>query len=164
MIKNVATILIILFLFAGASPVMSQQDSTEIKSEKTNPADGFRFLGKRIKEKIKLFIVAPFPKQKESVYEDLVQVRLAELKYVVEKPDPSNFEKATIRYSTTVGQWVEYINKKNLNDQKQLAVETLSSHKPILQKLMDTYDYTTAEWRFVKHDLDYLDIYISELK
>jgi len=74
-----------------------------------------------------------------------------------------NFEKATIRYSTTVGTWAEYIQKKKLNDQKQSAVETLSSHLGVVEKLMTKYDPTTAEWRFVKHDFDFLNIYISKL-
>lgn len=56
---------------------------------------------------------------KEGVYESLARRRLAELKYVVEKPDMASFEGATIRYSTTVGEWVEYIHKKGLIDQKK---------------------------------------------
>src|SRR3989338_1869818 len=159
--RKLSTALAICLALIGTTFAKAQ--ATDVQKENTNPGDGFGFIGKRIGEKFKLFIYSPFPKAKENLYEDLVKRRLAELKYVIEKPDMANFEKATIRYSTTVGTWAEYIQKKKLNDQKQSAVETLSSHLGVVEKLMTKYDPTTAEWRFVKHDFDFLNIYISKL-
>ena len=136
----------------------------KITDEKVNPSNGFAYLQKRLGEKIKLSFLSLFAGKKENFYEEMVNRRLAELKYVIEKPDMNNFEHATTRYSTTVGYWVEYIEKKKLNDQKQPAADMLLSHIPVMEQLMAKYDPTTAEWRFIKHDLDYLNIYISKMK
>lgn len=162
--KKLATILFVFLLVAGTTSIYAQQSVLEVKKERTNPDGGFSFLAKRLEEKFKLFISSPFPSRKEKVYEDLNSVRLSELKYVVEKPDMANFEKATIRYSTTVGMWVEYIAEKKLDAEKASTRETLLNHKPIIENLMTHFDTTTAEWRFLKHDLDYLQIYSDQIK
>lgn len=152
----------ILFSSFSITPILAQTTS-EIRQESTNPNSGFGFIAKRLGEKFRLFLFSPFPKQKEQAYERLSQVRLAELKYTIEGRDMANFEKATIRYSTSVGNWVEYINKKKLNGEKSQAVQTLNSQIPVVKELMDKFNPTTAEWRFVKEDLDYLQLYISQL-
>lgn len=154
----------IFLLIVGTNTVQGEQGVVEVRYEATNPSDGFGFISKRLGEKIKLFLNSPFPKKKERVYEELSTKRLAELKYVIEKADMANFEKATIRYSTTVGMWVDFINKNKLNDRRSHAAETLSNHIPVIEQLMTKYDPTTAEWRFVKEDLDYVSIYISQVK
>lgn len=138
--------------------------ATEVLYEEVNPDGGFSFLQKRLGEKIKLFFLSFSANGKAEFYKELVNRRLAELKYVIEKEDKNNFEIATIRYSTTVGEWTEHILAKNLIDKKRGAVEVMTSHLPVVEKLMTTYDGTTAEWRFVKQDFDYLNIYISKLK
>lgn len=154
--RGLATILIILSLVTATARVFAQQ--------KVNPDGGFSFLSKRLGEKFELLITSPFPVEKEKVYESLTNKRLSELKYVIEKSDMANFENATIRYATSVGEWVGYINKKQLLSEKQRAADTLTSQIPVINTLMSKYDPTTAEWRFVKHDLDYINIYISQLK
>lgn len=156
-------ILSVCLLLISTTVIQAQESVIELSKEKTNPEDGFSFLAKRLGEKFKLFIYSPLPEKKEDTLKKLATTRLAELKYIIEKGDMNNFEKSTIRYSTTVGEWVEYINKKKLTGQKQHAQGVLNSHIPVVKILIEKYNPTTAEWRFVKHDLDYLNIYISQL-
>src|SRR3989344_5399172 len=112
--KILAISLALFYLLVGATPTQAQP-GLEVRQERTNPDGGFGFLAKRISEKLKLILVSPFPRQKEKAYENLINIRLAELKYVAEKPDMANFERATIRYSSTVGMWIEYIVQKRLD-------------------------------------------------
>lgn len=154
----------LLFVGVGTSAGQEQEGVIEVNYETTNPSDGFGFIAKRLGEKLRVFLSSPFPKKKENIYEELATKRLAELKYVIEKPDMANFEKATIRYSTTVGMWADFINKNKLDSRKSHAAKTLSKHIPVIEGLMTKYDPTTAEWRFVKQDLDYLQIYIDKLQ
>lgn len=154
----------IFLLIVGTNTVQGEQGVIEVRYEATNPNDGFGFISKRLGEKLKLFLYSPLPNKKAGFYEKLTTTRLAELKYVIEKGDMANFEKATIRYSTTVGMWVDFINKNKLDNRRSHAAETLSNHIPVIEQLMTKYDPTTAEWRFVKEDLDYVSIYISQVK
>ena len=157
------TLLAILFCFVTPSIVNAQQKLLEVREEKVNPEDGLGFIAKRLGEKIKLIIYSPVSKKKEGLYKNIAEKRLAELKHVVDKSDMANFEKATTRYSTTIGDWSEYINKKNLTTQKQQAIDILNEQTPVIKTLMDKFDSNTAEWRFLKQDLDYANIYISQL-
>lgn len=132
--------------------------------EEVNPDDGFSYISKRLGEKVKLLFLSLSVNSKEEFYQRLVNRRLAELKYVIEKDKKGDFEKATIRYSSTIGEWTEFIVNKKLEEKKKPAVEVMTSHLPIVEKLMTGYDGTTAEWRFVKQDADYIRIFISKLQ
>ncbi len=138
--------------------------SISLPTEGVKPGDGVVFVFRRLAEKTQLMINSPFPNRKEKLYEELSSRRLAELKYIVENKQISYFENATTRYSTTVGNWVEYIKAKQLDGQEQSTIETLSFHLPVLENLMTKYDPTTAEWRFIKHDSDYVQLYINKLR
>ena len=144
---------------ADASP-----SAMEVPLEKINPDGGFSYLTKRLEEKVKLFLFSVSTSSKENFYKELAKRRLAELKYVIESDKKGNFEVATIRYSSTVGEWTEFILDEKLDKSQEPAVEVLTKHLPVVEKLMTKYDGTTAEWRFVKQDFDYINIYISKLQ
>lgn len=150
---------------AAASPAPTPSPNVmEVQYEKVNPNGGFGYIQKRLGEKVKLLFLSLSTESKENYYKELAGVRLAELKYVIVEKDLANFEKTTIRYSTTVGEWAEFISNKQLNDKKASAVYVMSQHLPVVEQLMTKYDGTTAEWRFVKQDADYLKIYSSKLQ
>lgn len=156
------------FLFASRDIVLAQASPEpnvmEVVYENTNPIDGFGYVTKRLKEKVKLFFLSFSVESKENYYKELTEIRLAELKFVIDKNNMGNFEKATIRYSSTIGEWTEFILDEKLDERKRPAVEVMTTHLPVVEKLMTRYDGTTAEWRFVKQDFDYLNIYISKLQ
>ena len=136
-----------------------------VEQEKVNPLDGFEYLLKRLGEKVKLIFLSLSPSQKSAYYRELLARRLAELKFLIEKPEMAYFKTATIRYSTTAGMLTEYVLKnKDLVEERKKVVELLSSHLPVVEKLREVYDYDTAEWRFVKQDADYLQLYLAQLK
>lgn len=156
------------FLFTSRTIILAQASPEpsvmEVAYEKTNANSGFGYVTKRLGEKVKLFFLSFSAEGKESYYTELAGRRLAELKYVIEKEDKNNFEIATIRYSSTVGEWIEFILDEKLDERKEPAAGILTKHLPVVEKLMTKYDGTTAEWRFVKQDFDYLNIYISKLQ
>lgn len=146
-----------------SSFAQSSQD-VDIRYETVNPKDGTKYTLKRLKEKIFLLVLSPFSSKKADYFEELLDARLAELKFVVDNKDMANFQLATQRYSATAGQYTEFLVKKKLNERKEKAVGLLKTHLPVIEKLKGAFNDTTAEWRFVKQDEDYLKIYISQLE
>lgn len=148
------------------TPVFGQDlaSPAPVTYEKVNPNDGFSYIQKRFGEKIKLIILSFSANSKENFYKELANRRIAELKYIIDNKDVNNFEIATIRYSSTIGEWAEFIINKKLEEKKKPAIEVLTSHLPVVEQLMTGFDGTTAEWRFVKQDADYIRIYTSKLQ
>ena len=134
----------------------------DVRYELVNPTGGISYLFKRIGEKISLFI-AFSNNSKVNNYRKLVDVRLSELKYIIEKKEMAFFEKSTQRYFTTAGQYTSFLISKNIKSEFVPAKEVLLSHIPVLIKLRDTYDPSTAEWRFVEDDVNYIKGYIDDL-
>ena len=81
-----------------ATPSSGQQSIT-ISNQSVNPNDGLNYLFKRVREKIGL-LFAFTDKNKIKIYKNLVNVRLAELKYIVENKNMAYFEQTTNRYFT----------------------------------------------------------------
>lgn len=166
--------LFIVFLFAFLLPsqlVFAQKEdqgsapqAIEVTYEKVNPQDGGSYALKRLKEKAMLALLSLSKKKKAGYYNKLVGNRLAELKFIVDKKDMANFESATTRYFATAGQFVNFLVRKNLTEEKSKAHELLASHIPLLESLRDTYNPTTAEWRFMQDDVNYVKMYINQLQ
>lgn len=164
-----SVILILATLCLIALPVFAQEASNagqmvvEIKYEQVNPSDGVKYSFKRLSEKLKLFFLSLLPSAKTEYYETLMDRRLAELKYIIEKKQMHKFENTTIRYFTTAGLLTSEV-KNAAKEKKDKVRKLLESHLPVLEKLMTTFDSSTAEWRFVKQDIDSLQIYIEALR
>ena len=144
------------------SPSPNLIPAIEVTYESVNPPDGMPFLLKRVKEKIGLFFSFS-NESKINNYKKLTEVRLAELKFIIEKNHMGYFEKSTQRYFTTVGQLTTLVTSKNVKNQYNPIREELLSHIPVLTKLRDNYDFDTAEWRFVEDDINYVKGYIDNL-
>lgn len=137
----------------------------QVNYEKVNPSDGLNYVLKRFKEKIELALLFYSKDRKADYYKKLVSSRLAELKFVVDKKDMANFENATTRYFTTVGQFADFLTKNGTIDQKSQAVKNLSSHIPVLKELRDTFEgQEKAEWRFIQDDINYVKMYTDQLQ
>lgn len=137
----------------------------QVDYEKVNPSDGFNYGLKRFKEKLLLILPFRSAKSKAELYEQFTKNRLAELKYVVDQKDMANFENATTRYFTTVGQFADFLTKNGTADQKSQAVRNLSSHIPVLEDLRDTFEgQEKAEWRFMQDDINYVKMYTEQLQ
>lgn len=135
-----------------------------IKYEKVNPKDGFSYAVKRLQEKFFLQLYFLFPERKLDYYFELTERRLAELKFTIENKDMANFENTTTRYSSGIGEYVGFILNTGKTDENKKKVEKLLLlHIPVLEKLRDVYDSTTAEWRFVEDDINFVKIHINSL-
>lgn len=159
MVNKLVVILVLfgLFLLVPGSVLAA------VEYEKVNPVDGFNYGLKRFREKAAL-IFSLSKEKKANLYFSLTDKRLAELKYTVEKADMANFESATTRYFTTVGQYVEFLKSKNVSYNKEDVVKKLNEHIPLLEQLRDKFgDQVKAEWRFLQDDINYLNTYIQAL-
>lgn len=154
--------LICTFLFGEVNAQQTIGTTIEVTYESVNPPDGLPFLLKRVKEKIGLFFSLS-NESKINNYKKLTEIRLAELKFIIEKKQMGYFEQSTQRYFTTVGQLTALVISKNVKNQYNPIREELLSHIPVLTKLRDSYDFDTAEWRFVEDDINYIKGYIDKI-
>lgn len=145
-----------------APQISAQEDS--IQYEAVNPKDGLKYGIKRLQEKITLTLLSFSANKKADYYNQISNSRLAELKYIVDNKDEDNFEVATKRYFTTIGQYTEFLNTKKLDEKKVEAIKTFDKHKPILEKMRDSYEQTRAQWRFIHDDINYVNEYSKLLK
>ena len=146
--------------FVRPSMVFSSYD---IVQEKVNPGDDYKYIIKRFKEKISLTFLSIVPGRKIIFLSKLVDVRLSELKYVVEKKDIANFQTASQRYSATAGNATEFILVEGSKEDRQKLIEKYQSHTPVLVKLQEPYIPDNSEWRFLQDDINSLDSYVSKL-
>ena len=147
---------------ASPSPSSTPVLTIDVPYESVNQTGGIAYLLKRIGEKISM-LFAFSDERKIQNYKKLVNVRLSELKFVIENKEMAYFEKSTQRYFTTAGQYTSFLISKNIKSEFVPAKEKLLSHIPVLAKLRDTYDPGTAEWRFVEDDINYIKVYIDNL-
>ena len=145
-----------------SSPSPTPIPTIDVAYESVNPTDGIAYPLKRIGEKISMFF-AFSNESKVKNYKSLVNIRLAELKFIIENKKAGYFEKSTQRYFTAAGQLTLFITSKNIKSQYMSVKEQLLSQIPVLVKLRDTYDPSTAEWRFVEDDINYASGYADTL-
>lgn len=140
------------------------QSAFQVGAESTNPDMGYRYSIKRLREKITLLIYSFSPSKKCDYYKNLVNTRIAELKYISERKDIANIQKTSERYSATAGNATECLIQNNLDSAKKEELSTLfQSQIPDIEDFQVNFDPSTAEWRFLKYDKDYLQTYISQL-
>lgn len=155
---------VLIFNLAGLAYAEQSTNSAgiNINYESTNPNQGLQYGIKRVKEKIRL-LLSFSSESKITYYQVLLKVRLAELKYVVDNRDIADIETTTQRYSSTVGELTDLVINNQLDNRKQETKDLLLNQLKVVDALKGSYDNTTAEWRFVENDSNYLKIYISKL-
>lgn len=135
---------------------------TDIAYEKVNPGS-LSYTLKRLKEKTLLLVFSPIPSRKSKIYESLLGARLAELKKVVDEKDVTQIEKTSQRYSATAGEYTDHVLGKDMSN-KNNAKNLLEEQRAHIESFLLNFDGTTAQWRFIKHDLDYLDLNLEKLQ
>lgn len=155
-------ILVSLILFNLLVTQARAEELKEISYERTNPGS-FSYSIKRFREKTLLFLLSPVPSKKTKVHKLVLNSRLAELNKVVDEKNIAHIEKSSQRYSATVGEYTDRVLSKAVNS-KEEAEKLLGEHRTHVESFLVNFDSTTAEWRFIKHDLDYLDLNLQKLK
>lgn len=136
-------------------------NESNLPSVKIAP-DSFYYPLKRISEKIMVNFYID-PNSKVDYYKDLVQNRMAELKYVVDKDYLDQVERATQRISYQVGVLTDYVAGKKVNSKKQSLVDLYKADKIILEKLRDKYPANSSFWMLVQHVINTIDINLQKL-
>ncbi len=156
--------LLVIGIFGVTSFAYSQSPvPVVIKEEKVNPGGDYQYIIKRFKEKFILLVLSTSTNKKLDFYYKLVDVRLSELKYVVEKKDIANFQTASQRYSATAGEATDLVLKKGTKENKEKLIGKFESHVPVLTKLQEPYIPDNSEWRFLQDNVNSLRSYISRL-
>lgn len=160
MLKSI--LILAVFVYLLVLPILTVASEGVNLKEAINPDNGFNYTIKRLGEKIQYQLL--FDNKSKAKYdEEISRRRLAELKYIVDQKDSEYIETVSQRYFTAVGNWTNFIIQNDMKDEKKNAKEILNKHKKLLHELLNAYNDTTAQWRFVKHTYDYINIYISKL-
>jgi hypothetical protein len=121
----------------------TQAAEIKVSYEKINP-DSRIYPLKRAWEKLMLSL--SFSEgQKKQYMQKLVETRFKELVYVADKKKLHEFEKASSRYNTMIG---EYIQK--YSDTKKDMGESAKNYQQILGELRKQYESDFAYWSFLK--------------
>jgi len=161
MIRKVIFTIAILCLFSSFASAVNAVDN--IAYEQINPSNSYSYNLKRLKEKISLVFFYRTPVKKVNFLKTLFSRRIAELKYTVDNKDIVNIQTASQRYSTTAGQMTEIVTKNNLNSEKEYLKNLFSEQVSLIEKWQAVYKYDSAEWLFLKWDIDYLKLYSEKL-
>lgn len=150
----------------GSHTALAQTSKSDLKIEiqSVNPGDDYKYVLKRLKEKIVLAILSFSSQRKANYYVGLLDIRLSELKYVVDKKDIANIQTTSQRYAAISGELTDFVLGKNLTDYNGKLVNIMSSHIPFLENLRDSYPYVSSEYRFVQDDANSLKSYIQTLR
>lgn len=155
--KALSLAMLVVFLFL---PFSVYADKSDLPSVKITP-DSFYYPLKRISEKVIVYFYFDSNK-KADYYRNLVQERLAELKYIVDKDFKDQVEKSTQRVSYQVGVLTDYVLEEKLDNKKQDAIGLYKEDKIILEKLRDKYPENSSFWMLVQHVINSIDINLQK--
>ncbi|KKU10929.1 MAG: hypothetical protein UX13_C0001G0020 [Candidatus Woesebacteria bacterium GW2011_GWB1_45_5] len=155
-LKPIAALLIFFFvLLSSPSSVLAEYDFNTTVQGKSS-------VWGRVGEKAGLFL--KFSKNSKAVYwRKLLDIRLAELKYSVEDDKIDFVEETASRYSTYLGHYTNYLAKKNLTGEKDITLSMFAKHQGILSSLRDKFEYDSAWWLSIQHDINTIDILKAKL-
>lgn len=140
-------------------PIYAKQ--SDLPSVQLTP-DSFYYPLKRLYEKIIVNFYVD-SNSKSDYYKDLVQNRMAELKYAVDKNYLDLVEMSTQRVSYQVGVLTDYVAEKELNNKKPGLIDLYKKDKIILEKLRDQYPANSSFWMLVQHIINSIDINLQKL-
>lgn len=118
---------------------------------------------KRLQEKIFLKLKPNAPAQVEYL-SSLLDIRLEELKIMVDGKDYSTILDASLRYSATAGNITDMVLENKLVAEGNSLKNKLIDQKKTLQEILNSYpvDFNT-ERKYIEDDINYLSIYIEKL-
>lgn len=147
--------LVLIFIFAGIL--------IQLLASSANPSN-LLFPLKRLEEKNTLSNKSN-PEDKLNYMLDLADNRLTELSEIVNSKNYRFVLKSSLRYSTQVGEIVNLVKSNNLKDKTQMVTDRLTPHQSVLESLYANYpDPENTERKYVQDDINYLKIYLSELR
>lgn len=117
----------------------------------------------RLKEKITLFF--KFSITDKILYQQqLVEKRLAELKYVINDGQGDMIEEVSSRYAAYVGKFSEEVISKGTAADREKILTMYSSHSVMLETLRDHFPANSGFWLLLQHDINTIQIYTEKIK
>lgn len=97
-------------------------------------------------------------------WQKLLDIRLAELKMEVDDENFDLVEETASRYSTYLGRYAEFVIGKKIIDQKETILDQLKVHSEVLSKLRDGFEYDSAWWLMIQHDVNTIQIFKERIE
>lgn len=158
------TVLSFLVFFPNRLPVYSQEKISDlVVFEKVNPDNTRTYKLKRLKEKVILMLQLD-SKKKANYMANLLDKRLAELAYTVDKKDIANIETVSQRYEASAGVLSKLVIERSLIKEKNELIVKFETNLEILEVLSKTFPYESAEFRLVMNDINSTKIYLDQIK
>lgn len=143
-------LLIVFFVFTPS--VSAQENEPELLKnmlfESINPGSPY-YIFKRSKESFKLNFLTFGEQNKAKYIENLLDIRLKELSYMVKNGQTGILENGARRYTHQAGEVIEKYLKYNLGFKEQAKL-----HIPVLNRLRDYYPSNTADWLMIQESID----------
>lgn len=160
--KVLATMLVTLLAFGVvAVKTISASDGQDYSfdTEVSHKAGVFAKLLERVNLAVRLG-----SEGKAKYWQKLTDVRLAELKMIVDENNLDLIEETSSRYSTYLGRYSEFIINKKVRSQKDTILKQFASHSDILTGLRDKYKYDSAYWLLIQHDINTITIFKNRIE
>ncbi|MDO8619156.1 MAG: DUF5667 domain-containing protein [Candidatus Daviesbacteria bacterium] len=163
MIKTLTAFLIaVVLFFPSVNPAFAQMN-TSSTSAQVMRVDHVANLRDRILERITLFF--KFSSDSSEQYQqELVEKRLAELKYIVDNNKGDQIEDMTSRYSTYLGRMTEYVISHKMINKKDELIQLYNRHIQVLEDLIKNFEVNSGLWMLMEHDINANKIYQQQMK
>lgn len=166
MFNRTILILLIAILFFGliANSTIAEAQSESTSSYTFNKqVDHITNNFEKLKEKITLFF--KFDKKQKSAYQrELVEKRLAELDYVIKNKQWDYIEDVTSRYSTYLGNYINFVEKNKITGDKEQILNLLNGHKNFIEKMQTRFEFNSGWWILIEHDINVVKMSIEKIK
>lgn len=110
------------------------------------------------------------PTTKLKYYNQLLDERLEEIEYIINRGRIDLLWSSSLRYSTTAGRITDLLLGNDLPSEKRYYVDKFRQHRQVLELILkDYYDkyppgtFATDQWKFIQDGINYLDLYLERL-
>lgn len=166
MFSKLVLVFVVALLFCGVITTSVNANTQFEASSSYNPtqqADHITNNFEKLKEKITLFF--KFDKKQKSTYQrELVEKRLAELDYVIKNKQWDYIEDVTSRYSTYLGNYINFVEKNKITNDKEQLLNILNGHKNFIEKIQTKFEYGSGWWIYIEHDINVIKMSIEKIK
>lgn len=162
--RTILSLLITILFFGFISNYVIADTQSESTSSYTltKKVDYIANNFEKLKEKITLFF--KFDKKQKSAYQkELIEKRLAELDYVIKNKQWDFIEDVTSRYSTYLGNYINFVEKNKIIDDKEQLLNILHGHKNFIEKIQTKFEYGSGWWIYIEHDINVLKMSIEKI-
>lgn len=154
-VKLIGLVVLLVFaLFASPASILAEEN---LQFKVDHVAGKFE----KLKEKIGLFLKFD-KKSKTDNYQYLVEKRLAEISYVIEKNDINSVEPTASRYSTYVGVLGNFVEMNKVGEKKDDLMKMYERHIKVLSDLQGKFKFESGWWLAIQNDINVNKLFIEK--